>query len=67
MALVSIGQTNFEYDPDFSGKIKITTAEGSVVAVAAEDVLRFVYFAYVIPQRTTKAERKPWRDGLIGE
>lgn len=66
MAQASFGQTSFDYDPSFEGRIKITTAEGSTVGVPAEDVLRFVYAAFVIPQRTMRAEKKPWRDGLVG-
>jgi len=66
MATADYGTTKFEYDPDFSGKVKIFTSEGSVVAVSADDILKFVYYAYVLPKRAAKAERVKHIDGLLG-
>lgn len=65
MPVCEFGSTKFEYEPDFTGKVRIATAEGSTVAVPAEDLLRFAYGAYVIPQRQIEADKKGWREGLI--
>ena len=67
MPIATLGAgTKFDYEPDFSGKVKIITPEGSSVAVSAEDLLVFVAHCYVIPQRDARNQRKEWRDVLVG-
>jgi hypothetical protein len=51
---------------DGSAMVRITNADGSSIRVPAEDVLRWVYGAYIIPQRLAKMETKDWREGLLG-
>jgi hypothetical protein len=65
----TFGSTTFdapEVLTDGTAMVRIITAEGSSIRVPAEDVLRWVYGAYVIPQRLDKMERKDWREGLLG-
>ena len=63
------GNTIFEAPAiwdDPLAKVKIVTPEGSAIAVSAQDLLQFVFDAYVMPQKRMKAERLGWREGLIG-
>ena len=64
MAIATSGNTKFDYDPSFTGKLKIINEEGSSLAVPVEDVARFIYHCYVIPERERKAASKDWRVGL---
>lgn len=69
MSQRTFGGTTFDAPDtltDGSAMVKITTAEGSSIRVPTEDVLRWCYGAYIIPQRLDRMERKDWREGLLG-
>ena len=64
------GTTTFDYEPadafTGNGKVKISTGEGSSIAVNGEDLLRFMVSAYVLPLRQAREEKKNWQDVLLG-
>ncbi len=66
MQQANIDGTGFEWDDSLTGKLKITTPEGSTVAVPLESVLKWVYGCYVLPGRQSRDGRKDWREGLLG-
>lgn len=59
------GTTVFEHAPDFTGKVKITTAEGSTVAVPVEDIMKFAS-GYARQLRFARLDQMPWQDVLAG-
>jgi hypothetical protein len=66
MPQVTCGVTTFDFEPGLTGKVKIITPEGSTVAVAGEDLAKFIYATFVLPERQARAERQEWREGLLG-
>lgn len=62
----SCGSSEFEYADDFTGKVKITTAEGSSVAVPCEDILKWASL-YARQARAIRADAMAWQDVLAGK
>jgi hypothetical protein len=58
--------TNFNYNSDFSGNVVIVR-KGKEFIVPGEDILEFVAYAYVMPNRIAKAEQGTWQELLGGE
>lgn len=47
--------TGFNFNGDFSGMVKIQTKDGEV-EVSASDLLEFVAYCYVLPEKIAKLE-----------
>lgn len=58
--------TYFNYNSDFSGNVVIVR-KGKEFIVPGEDILEFVAYAYVVPNRIAKAEQATWQELLGGE
>jgi hypothetical protein len=66
MAQTQCGSSIFDYQDDFTGKVKITTAEGSSVAVPCEDILKWASL-YARQSRMLRADQMAWQDVLSGK
>lgn len=68
MPTAVFSDTKFDFtDWDANSKVKITTPEGSAVAVSALALAQFVAHAYVAPQLVMKLEQQDWRELLLGD
>ena len=66
MAQVTCGTSNFEYPDDFTGKVKISTVEGSTIAVPCEDILKWAS-VYARQARIIRLDQAAWQDVLSGK
>lgn len=66
MAQATCGTSQFEHADDYTGKVKITTAEGSSVAVPCEDILKWASL-YARQARAIRTDQMAWQDILAGK
>ena len=66
MPVSDYGTTRFDHDQDFTGKVKITTAEGSAIAVPVEDIMKFAS-GYARWLRVVRLDQMSWQDVLEGK
>lgn len=60
------GTSTFENDDSFTGKVKISTVEGSSIAVPCEDILKWASL-YARQARGIKLDQASWQDVLGGK
>lgn len=63
---LTCGTTNFDCADDFTGKVKISTQEGSIIAVPCEDILKWAA-NYARQARAVRLDALPWQDVLAGK
>ena len=62
----SCGTSTFENNDDFTGKVKISTVEGSSIAVPCEDILKWASI-YARRAQSLKLDMASWQDVLGGK
>ena len=50
------GGTRFNYNSDFSGSVHLAVPGGKTVYVLGEDLIDFIAYCFVLPQRVSKLE-----------
>jgi len=57
-------ETNFHYNSDFSGGVKIITKDGQQFEIPGKDILEFVAYCYIQPQKVSKIEDMDYKELL---
>jgi len=57
--------TNFNFNSDFSGEVIIITKEGKQFEIPGKDILEFVAYSYIMPNKISKIEDMEYKELLI--